>query len=403
LWDNVAGKEHNLSDWRVPMSAPDISDIERDAVADVLRTPVLSMGKQTEAFEDAVRQYSGAKHAIAVSSGTAGLHLCVRAANIGAPDLVLTSPYSFIASSNVLLYEHAVPIFVDVEKSSGNLDVGQLAEAVKQLSKGLESGKKWLPRKGYSADSRLRGILAVDIFGQAADFETIRELGNEYGLAIIEDSCEAIGAEYQGHKAGVLGDSGVFAFYPNKQMTTGEGGVVVTNDDAMAAMMRSLRNQGRGPGDAWLQHKYLGYNYRMTELSAVLGRVQIERLDGFLEQRAKVAGWYAERLADLDVLELPQLDAKTTRMSWFLYVVRIAQGIDRDNVINALDEAGIPSRAYFTPIHLQPFMVEKFDYRIGDFPVTEDLGSRSLALPFSSVMTEDQVDLVCSELKEILK
>lgn len=392
-----------MTDWLVPMSAPDISDLEREAVAEVLRTPVLSMGRQTEAFEAAVREYSGAKHAIAVSSGTAGLHLCVRAAGIGPGDLVLTSPYSFIASSNVLLYENAVPVFVDIDPATGNLDVQQMARAAQALSQGLEAGKDWLPRKGVGGASQLRAILAVDIFGQAADFDPIRQLAEDYDLALVEDSCEAIGAEYQGRKAGMLGDAGVFAFYPNKQMTTGEGGVIVTDDDQMAELMRSLRNQGRSPGDTWLKHTHLGYNYRMTELSAVLGRVQMQRLDSFLERRQQVAAWYNQRLQGLAALELPQLDPNTTRMSWFLYVVRVAKDIDRDLLVRDLAQAGIPSRAYFTPIHLQPFMVERFAYRAGDFPVTEDLGRRSLALPFSSVMTEAQVDLVADALASALK
>ena len=392
-----------MTDWRVPMSAPDISDREREAVDEVLQTHVRSMGKQTKAFEASVRDYSGAEHAIAVSSGTAGLHLCVRAAGIQPGDLVITSPYSFIASSNVLLYEHAVPIFVDVDERTGNLDAQQVKQAAADLAQGQEVAQRWLPRKGVGNDSRLRGILAVDIFGQAADFDAMRAVADEHGLALIEDSCEAIGAEYQGRKAGRLGDTGVYAFYPNKQMTTGEGGVVVTDDEAMAEMVRSLRNQGRSPGDTWLEHTHLGYNYRMTELSAVLGRVQMERLDDFLEQRAQVALWYSERLEEVEGISLQQIDAKTTRMSWFLYVVRVDQGIDRDQLIHNLAEARIPSRSYFTPIHLQPFMVERFGYQPGDFPITEDLGQRGLALPFSSVMTEDEVDLVVEELKKALK
>ena len=391
-----------MTEFRVPMSAPDISEQEREAVAAVLKTPVLSMGEQGKAFEAAIRSYSGAKHAIAVSSGTAGLHLCVRAAGIQSGDLVLTTPFSFVTSSNVLLYEQAVPVFVDAAKPSGNIDVAQLAQAAEDIAKGGQAAEKWLPRKGIEKGAKLKAILAVDIFGQPANYEGIQKVAKAYNLTIIEDSCEAIGAQYRGQNAGRLGESGVFAFYPNKQMTTGEGGVIITDDDEAADFMRALRNQGRSPGDTWLQHTHLGYNYRMTELSAVLGRVQIERLDGFLAQRAQVADWYTERLEGLKALTLPSVEKDTTRMSWFLYVVQMAAELDRNQVMEKLGEAGIPSRPYFTPIHLQPFMRERFGYEAGDFPVTEDLGQRGLALPFSSIMTEDQVELVCHELNKIL-
>lgn len=391
-----------MTEFRVPMSAPDLSERERQAVADVLKTPVLSMGKQGKAFEAAVSRYSGAKHAIAVSSGTAGLHLCVRAAGIEAGDLVLTTPFSFVASSNVLLYEQAVPVFVDAAKPSGNIDVAQLAEAAEDIVNGGDAAAKWLPRKGVKKGAKLKAILAVDVFGQPANYEAIQKVAQAYNLTIIEDSCEAIGAQYRGQNAGRLGQSGVFAFYPNKQMTTGEGGVVVTDDDEAADYMRALRNQGRNSGDQWLQHTHLGYNYRMTELSAALGRVQIDRLDGFLEQRAQVAAWYTQRLEGIEGLVMPSIEKDTTRMSWFLYVIQTAPELDRNQIMEKLEAVGIPSRPYFTPIHFQPFMRERFGYQEGDYPVTEDLGQRGLALPFSSIMTEDQVDLVCHELKKIL-
>lgn len=391
-----------MKDPRVPMSHPDLSEAERQAVLEVLHTPVLSMGQQTQAFEAAIRDYVGSRHAIAVNSGTAGLHLCVRAAGIGPGDLVLTTPFSFVASSNVLLYEHAVPVFVDVDPVSGNLDTHQLAEAAAALAGPDRGPGEWLPRRGAERPGPLKAMLAVDVFGQPADYDAIQAIADEYGLALIEDSCEAIGAEYRGRPAGRLGDSAVFAFYPNKQMTTGEGGVIVTDDQAAADMMRALRNQGRVSADSWLQHSHMGYNYRITELSAALGRVQLGRLDELLAARQQVAGWYSQRLADLEAVELPQLLPSTTRMSWFVYVVRLADGIDRAEVIQKLAAVGIPSRAYFTPIHLQPYMVERFGYRPGDFPVTEDLGARGLALPFSSVMTREEVELVCQELGRAL-
>lgn len=391
-----------MTDFRVPMSSPDLTDRERQAVAEVLNTPILSMGEQNRAFEEAVSAYSGGKHAIAVSSGTAGLHLCVRAAGITQHDLVITTPFSFVASSNVLLYEKAIPIFVDVDAESGNIDTSQLAQAAADIQAGGAQAKKWLPRRGAENPGPLKTLIPVDVFGQPADYTPIQKLAKQQQLTIIEDSCEAIGAQYEGRAAGRLGDYGVFAFYPNKQMTTGEGGVIITDDPQAADFMRGLRNQGRAPGDTWLQHTHLGYNYRLTELSAVLGRIQLDRLDEFLQKRAQVAAWYDERLASLKRVEIPVIGPKTTRMSWFLYVIRLAEGIDRDQIIRQLEERGIPSRPYFSPIHLQPYMREAFDYQPGDFPVAEDLGARSLALPFSSVMTESQVDIVCEELTRLL-
>ncbi len=388
--------------FKVPLSSPDITDAEREAVLAVLNTPNLSMGPEYRAFEEAIAGYVGAKHAISVSSGTSGLHLCVRAAHIQAGDLVLTTPFSFMASTNAILYEKAIPVFVDAEPVSGNLDVEQLAQAASDLQAGGKAAQRWLPRSGAEKPGKLKAILPVDVFGQPADMDAVAQAAKRYGLTVIEDSCEAIGAHYKGRQAGMLGDMGVFAFYPNKQITTAEGGMIVTNDDAAAEMMRAMRNQGRAPGDTWLQHSYLGYNYRIDELSAVLGRVQMTRLDELLEKRARVAGWYNARLAGLPALERPQVLADTTRMSWFVYVVRVAPGIDRDDLIHRLAAEGIPARPYFAPIHLQLYMIEMFGYRPGDYPVTEDLGSRGIALPFSSVMTEEQVETVCAALEKLV-
>lgn len=380
------------------MSSPDLGDAERRAVLDVLSTPVLSMGEQTRGFEDAIRTFSGAKHAIAVNSGTSGLHLCVRAAGIGPGDLVLTTPFSFVSSSNVLLYENAVPVFVDVDIKTGNIDTERLAQSAEQLAAGGEAAKTWLPRKGAVA-RKPKAILAVDVFGQPADYDAITAIAKKYDLHLIEDSCEALGASYKGRLAGRLGNSAVYAFYPNKQITTGEGGVIITDDDVAADLMRGLRNQGRAPGDTWLQHTHLGYNYRITELSAALGKVQMSRLEELLSKREQVAAWYGQHLQKFTEVEMQFIAPSTTRMSWFVYVVRLAPRIDRDKLIRVLDAAGIPSRPYFAPIHLHPFMSERFGYQPGDYPITEDLGRRGLALPFSGVMTEEQVALVCKELE----
>ncbi len=320
----------------------------------------------------------------------------MRAAGIQEGDLVITSPFSFVASANVLLYERAVPVFVDVDPATGNLDPEQVESATVALMSG-EDG--WLPRKNAGNGGKLRAILTVDVFGQPADYGHFVPIVESNGLSLIEDSSEALGAQYFGKPAGSFGDAGVFAFYPNKQLTTGEGGMVVTDRDDWADWIRSLRNQGRAIGDAWLQHTFPGYNYRMDEMSAAMGRVQAARLSELLSKRAQVADWYGEALADLPGVELPTIAPTTSQMSWFVYVIRLDPAIDRQQVIASLEQEGIPSRAYFEPIHLQPYMVEIHGYQAGDFPVTEDLGSRSLALPFSGVMTEEQVGLVGEALK----
>ena len=392
---------------KVPMSSPDLTDAEREAVAAVLRTPNLSMGGEILAFEESFRQYTGSRHAIGVSSGTAGLHMCVRAAGIGDQDgaysdLVITTPFSFVASSNVLLFERAVPIFVDVDPLSGNLSVEQVQSAARDLVAGGLAARMWLPRRGIAKKFRLKALLPVHVFGQPADMDPLLEIGRSYNLPIIEDACEALGARYRDRLAGTLGDYGVYAFYPNKQITTGEGAVIVTNNDQAAALLSALRNQGRAPGDTWLQHTHLGYNYRLDEMSAALGRVQMNRIQELIAKREMVAGWYQQRLGEIPGIDIPFLAPTTTRMSWFVYVVRFAPEFDRDDLARRLGERGIPARPYFLPIHLQPYMAAQFGYRPGDFPVTEDLGRRGLALPFSGVMSEEQVETVCRALRELL-
>jgi perosamine synthetase len=383
------------------MSSPDLSDQERRAVADVLNTPTLSMGEQTLAFEQAVKDYSGAKHAIAVNSGTAGLHLCVRAAGIGPGDLVITTPFSFVASSNALLYENAVPVFVEIDIQTGNIDPERVAQAAEALAQGGKAAANWLPRKG-AGSGELKAILAVDVFGQPADYDALTRVTQQHGITLVEDSCEALGGEYNGRLAGRFGTTGVYAFYPNKQITTGEGGIIITDDGKAADFMRALRNQGRAPGDTWLEHTHLGYNYRLPEISAALGRVQMNRLPELLAKREQVAAWYAIHLQSIPEIEVQFIAPSTTRMSWFVYVVRVAPQVDREQFAIKLEAAGIPTRPYFAPIHLQPFMMERFGYKAGDFPITEDLGRRGLALPFSGVMTEEQVVLVCTEIRNAL-
>ena len=378
---------------KIPMSSPDLTDADRQAVIEVINTPNLSLGPKVVEFEKVFCEYTGAKHAIAVNSGTAGLHLCVRAAGIVPGDLVITTPFSFVASTNALLFENAIPVFVDVDPKTGNIDVAQLKDAV-------ESIERYLPRSTFNIQpSTLKGLLPVDVFGQPAPMDKINAIARERGLKVIEDSCEALGATYKGQQAGTFGDYGIFAFYPNKQMTTGEGGIIITDDDQAAAFMRALRNQGRAPGDTWLSHTYLGYNYRLDEMSSALGITQLRRLEEMLVKREQVAAWYSERLAEIPGIEIPFIAPETTRMSWFVYVIRIDGKIDRGALASRLEARGVPVRPYFLPIHLQPYMVERFGYREGDFPVTEDLGRRGLAVPFSGVMTEEQVEYVCQAIR----
>jgi len=382
------------------MSSPDLTELERQAVLDVLNTPVLSMGTQIKKFEQAFIDLTGAKHAIGVNSGTAGLHLCVRAAGISAGDLVITTPFSFVASSNALLFENAVPVFVDVDARTGNIDPELVAQAAKDITANTNQAEKWLPRKGATPGAKLKALLPVDVFGQPADMDKINATARDYHLPVIEDSCEALGAIYKSRPAGMLGDYGIFAFYPNKQITTGEGGVIITSDDKAADLMRALSNQGRAPGDTWLSHTHLGYNYRLDEMSAALGVVQMSRLDELLSKREQVAEWYGDRLSEIPGVEVPIVEGYTTRMSWFVYVIRVDKKIDRDRLAKRLESRGVPVRPYFLPIHLQPYMVERFSWREGNFPVTEDLGRRGLAVPFSGVMTEEQVETVCSVIRE---
>jgi len=372
----------------VPMCLPEISDAERRAVLDVLASPSLALGPRLAAFESALAERVGARHGIGVNSGTSGLHLAMIAAGVGEGDVVLTSPFSFVASANCVLYERARPVFVDVEPRSLTIDVAALEDRLHGL---LAEG------------ARVRAILPVHVFGQPCDMDPILELGSRHGLAVVEDACEAIGATYKGRPVGSLGDSGVFGFYPNKQVTTGEGGMIVTDDPARADLFRSLRNQGRDVFDGWLEHSRLGYNYRLDEMSAALGLVQVERLDALLDARARVAAAYGERLREIEGLELPSTAPWTTRTSWFVYVVRLESGEVRDDVIEALAARGIPARAYFPPIHLQGFYRERFGHRPGEFPVAEEAGRRCLALPFFPSMSSSQVDLVCEALAAVLR
>jgi dTDP-4-amino-4,6-dideoxygalactose transaminase len=388
------------------MSSPDITHLEITAVNEVLQTSFLSIGPKIEAFEQTFAAYVSARYGIGVNSGTSGLHLCMVAA-VKAHDIVITTPFSFIASANCILYERAIPLFVDVDPATGNIDPHLVRQVVEDIAEGRPGANRWLPPAlrdtEHSIDpARLKAILPVHSFGQPADMDPILDVANQYGLTVIEDACEAPGATYKNRYVGTLSDAAVFAFYPNKQITTGEGGMIVTNNDAWNQLFRSLRNQGRDTFNAWLNHTRLGYNYRLDEMSAAIGLAQLQRIEELLENRSQVARWYNERLSDVAYIQQPSLAPTTTQMSWFVYVVRVLPPLMRNELMQTLAEANIPSRPYFTPIHLQPFYRDTFGYQEGDFPVTEELGTISLALPFSGIMTEKQVDYVCEHVRSVL-
>ena len=371
---------------QVPLSSPDIIEKDIEAVVGVMKTRFLSIGPKVVEFERRMGSFTGTKYAVAVNSGTSALHLIIRGLGIGEGDVVITTPFSFIASSNCILFERGRPLFVDIEEDTLNLNACKVEEKLESLS-GEELKK-------------VKALLVVDAFGQPADWDRFKEIGKKYNLKLIEDSAEALGAEYKGKRAGSLGEVGVFAFYPNKQISTGEGGILVTDDEELARLARSMRNQGRGESGEWLDHERLGYNYRMDELSAALGCSQMERIEEILEKRAKVAGRYGEKLAEVEEVQVPFIAPYVSRMSWFVYVVRLERGIDRNKVIKYLNEEGVQCKPYFTPIHLQPFYKKRFGYKEGDFPVTEDVAGRTIALPFFNNLKEEQIDYVVEKLKE---
>src|SRR5271156_3490488 len=366
---------------KIPLSAPDITEAEIEAVVAVLRTSRLSLGPVTEQFEAAVAAGVSSPHAIAVSSGTAGLHLCIRALEIGEGDEVIVPSFTFIAAANAIRYERAVPVFVDIDRETLNIDSGKIEEAI---------------------TPRTRAVMVPHTFGVPADMDAILEIAGRRGLLVIEDACEAIGAEHRGRKAGSMGHAGVFAFYPNKQITTGEGGMVVTRDESLARRIRALRNQGRYESDDWFQHTELGYNYRISEINCALGLAQMSRLEEILQKREAVASAYDQRLRRYQELTLPPLSVPDGRVSWFVYVVRLNNSthLERDAVMRGLAAAGIASGRYFAPIHLQPSYAARRNS--ANLPVTEAEASRTIALPFFNNLEAGAMDTVCDTLGRLL-
>jgi len=365
---------------KISMSSADIDESDIQSVLEVFQSGRLSLGPKAQEFEQLVAEYVGVKHAVAVSSGTAGLHLIVRALGIGAGDEVIVPSFTFAASVNALIYEGATPVFVDIEPETYNLDPEEVERKI---------------------TPRTKAVMVVDVFGHPAEWDRLLSIAQKHNLELIDDCCEAIGAQYNGRPIGQFGAAGAFAFYPNKQMTTGEGGMLVTNRDDLALLFRSLRNQGRDAMGAWLEHPRLGYNYRLDEMSAALGVSQFKRIEQFLAKREQVAQMYTERLQHCDGVRPPVVKPHV-RMSWFVYVVQLTQGLNRDRVMAAMEAQGVPVRGYFNPIHLQPYIREQFYTTEGMLPVTEAIAKRTLALPFHNNLSAEQVDYVVEALKRCL-
>jgi dTDP-4-amino-4,6-dideoxygalactose transaminase len=365
----------------IPLSGPYLDEREEEAIVEVLRSGRLSLGPTIERFEELIAAKVGAPYAAAVSSGTAGLHLLCVSAGIGAGDEVITSPYSFAASANCFIYEGAMPVFADVDARTLNMDPAAVEAAI---------------------TPRTKAIVAVDIYGYPCELDPLRELADRHGLALIDDACEALGARYKGATLGSQGAPAVFAFYPNKQITTGEGGVVTTHSEEEWRLLRSLRNQGRGDDGGWLEHVRLGYNYRLDDIGAAMGIAQLEKLDEILPLRSSVAQRYGELLSGIDGVELPCADDADHIRSWFVYVVKLPDNETRERVIAHFEREGIGFNRYLPSIHLQPYMRERYGFREGLCPVSEDASTRTLALPFFTALERDAQERVAEALAAVL-
>lgn len=389
----------------VPLSRPDISDLEIEYVTRVLRSGQLSLGPRVQEFEERFARYVGVKHAIAMNSGTSALHVAICALGIGSGDEVITSSFSFVASTNCLLYERALPVFVDIDPITLNLDPHEIRRYIRNCC--LRE-----PKTGALMDVRtgryLKAILPVHVFGLPCDMDPILDIARENNLQVIEDACEALGARYKSRSVGTFGNLAVFAFYPNKQMTTGEGGMVVTNDHDLAAACRSLRNQGRDPSSEWLRHSRLGYNYRLSDIHCALGLAQLERLEGLLVRREKAAEMYTRALAGNSMIRLPQTPADFNR-TWFIYPVQFLEptagnGLNaRDRVLQKLRDGGVGCQSYFPAIHKQPYFQETGITPECRLPHTEAASESCLALPMFSTATPKQIRYVCDTLLAALQ
>jgi len=387
---------------KIPLAQPDITKLERKAVLEVLRTPKLSLGPKLEEFEKKIAQYIGRKYAIAVNSGTSALHLIIRALGIKDGDEVITTPFSFIASANCILFEKARPVFVEIDEKTLNINPQKIENKITKKTK---------------------AILAIDVFGHPADWNKLKKIAKKYNLFLVEDSAESLGSEYRGKKCGSFGEAAIFSFYPNKQITTGEGGVILTDNKKIASTCRSMANQGRRKKNGkWLEHIRLGYNYRMSDINAALGIAQLKRIKEILKKREKVAKIYNKKLKDFSGVEIPWI-APNIKMSWFVYVIKLSKKYseqDRDKIIKKMAERGIQCGTYFQSIHLQPFYKnprrfapqnlvscftrnkKKFNYKSGSFPICENISRRTIALPFYNKLKKKEINYVVKNLKEII-
>jgi dTDP-4-amino-4,6-dideoxygalactose transaminase len=381
-----------MSEQPIPLSKPDITDCEQRLVLEVLRSDRLSIGPMLERFEQGVASAAGCTQGVGVNSGTSGLHLLLLALGVGPGDEVITTPFSFIASSNCIAYVGAKPVFVDIDPGSLNMDPAAVEAAI---------------------TPRTKAILAVEAFGNPVHMDTYARIAARHELFLIEDACEALGATLAGRKAGSFGRAAVFGFYPNKQITTGEGGMIVTDDEHLADLCRSLRNQGRpvtsatagnGGQGSWLAHERLGYNFRMSEINAAVGVGQIERLGSILEARRRVANAYTQRLMGVPELILPTV-ATNVSPSWFVFVVRLETGFigdERDRIIRNLQSHDVGAAAYFPCIHLQPFYQKRYGFRKDQFPIAESVSQRTIALPFYNTLTTRDIDIVAQTLEVMI-
>jgi perosamine synthetase len=371
-------------DMTIPLSAPDITDVDIEAVVSVLRTPRLSIGPKMVEFEESIAAFVGVPHAVAVSSGTAGLHLCLRALGIGQGDEVILPSFTFIAAGNAILYERATPVFVDIHPLTLNLDPEKLAESI---------------------TAKTRAIIVVHTFGYPADLDAILDIAGRHGVPVIEDACEALGAQYRGRTVGGIGELGVFGFYPNKPITTGEGGMVVTRNSVLADKIRALRNQGREAGDDWTDHRLLGYNYRLSEMNCALGLAQMNRLAVILERREAVAMRYSQELETMPEVSAPPASIPDGRLCWFVYVVRLSARFTqpaRDAIWRQLNSRGIGCGRYFAPLHQQPLFAPYVN-KGNALTVTEQVAGRTLALPFFNHLAEEQIVEVCRALGDAVR
>lgn len=378
----------------IPLSFPDITELEIQAVVDTMRSGRLSIGPRQARFEEMVAERTGRRHGVAVSSGTAALHMILLALDIGPGDEVITTPFSFIASANCILMVGATPVFVDIDPRSLNMDPAKLEAAI---------------------TSKTKAVIAVEVFGNPAHMDRLAQIAGSHEIPLIEDCCEGLGGSHKGRPIGGFGRAGVFGFYPNKQITTGEGGMIVTDDDRLASVCRSLRNQGRSDnaiptsGDnrqgSWLAHERLGYNYRLSEIPCAMGIAQMERLPEMLAKRRQIAGMYMNKLMGFEDIILPNIEVPET-MSWFVFVIRLTDlfgHVERDRIITGLRRHDVGAANYFPCIHLQPFYREQFGFNKGDFPIAETISERTIALPFYNKMDETTIELVVQTLKVMLQ